>query len=97
MSSVKKALKKVTKAFTGVDLDADRKAEEEARRQAEAEAARAAALSAEQSKVAADAAKGVGESEQVDPTQSASAKKKKLSQGRKGLTVARSGGAGINV
>ena len=97
MSSVKKAFKKVTKAFTGVDLDADRKAEEEARRQSEEAAATQAALSAEQGKVAADAALGAGDADTADVTQAASAKKKKLKEGRKQLSVARSGGAGINV
>lgn len=85
--------KKVLKVTTGIDLDAKKKAEEEARRAAET----AAKLQAEQSSVAASASTGQSEGEAVDPTTSVSDKKKKLSQGRRGLTVSRSGGSGINV
>lgn len=90
-------VKKVLKATTGIDLDKKRKAEEEAKRQAAEQAELAAKLQADQAKVAADAAAGQGEGETVDPTTSTSTKKKKISQGRRGLTVARSGGGGINV
>ncbi|UTQ78169.1 putative tail assembly protein [Aeromonas phage JELG-KS1] len=93
MSSVKKALKKVTKAITGVDPDEGKRMEEEARRQAEEQAK----MNAEKAKVDADAAMGQGESDTADPTQAASSKKKKLKEGRKGLSVSRAGGAGINV
>ena len=90
-------VKKVLKATTGIDLDKKKKAEEEARRQAAEQAELAAKLQADQNKVATDAAAGQGEGETVDPTTAASTKKKKISQGRRGLTVARSGGGGINV
>lgn len=87
--------KKIVKLTTGVDLDAKKKARE-AEEAAKAEADRQAALAAEQANVAANPTDSA-ETGQSDPTQSASTKKKKLKEGRKGLSVARSGGAGINV
>lgn len=101
MGVVKKVFNKVTKAVTGIDLDAKRKAqeaEEEARRQAEEQAALQAKLAAEQAAVAQGAGlAGQDGADTVDATQAASTKKKKLASGRKNLSVARSGGAGINV
>lgn len=93
MSSLKKALKKVTKGITGVDPDAARRAEEDAKRQQE----EAAKLAAEQSQVETGLTTGQGESDAVDPTQAVSTKKKKLATGRKSLAISRASGSGINV
>lgn len=89
-------VKKVLKATTGIDLDAKKKARE-AEEAAKAEADRQAALAAEQANVAANTQAGTADTAQADPTQAVSTKKKKLKEGRKGLSVSRSSGAGINL
>lgn len=88
--------KKVLKLTTGIDLDVKKKAKE-AEEAARIEAEKSAALAAEQANVAANANAGAGEAATSDVAQAASTKKKKLKEGRKGLSVTRSGGAGINV
>lgn len=89
MGSIKKALNKVT------GRDKAKEAEERARREAERQAEIEAAQKAQQSNEAT-----AGEEEsvaEVGAKETESDKKKKLKGGRKGLTVARSGGSGINV
>lgn len=94
MGIVKKALKKVAKGITGRDpAEEAANAERDAALQAEEQAV----LAANKANVDASAAAGAADSTTADATQTASAAKKKLKGGRKGLTIARSGGTGINI
>lgn len=88
MGSIKKALNKVT------GRDKLKEAEEQARREAERQRAIEAAQKAQEGN---EANAGEQESTSDVEVQKESDKKKKLKGGRQGLTVARSGGSGINV
>lgn len=93
MGFVKKGIKKITGAIKDIldpAAEARKEAEEAARKQAELEAARAAAT-AQSGVPSKDATADLPEGDTL------SKQKKKLSGGRKGLTVSRSGGAGINI
>lgn len=100
MGFVKKGIKKITGAVKKILNPAD-----EARKQAELEAARAAEAARKQAeleaaKQAATAQSGVplkDATTDVPEGDTLSKQKKKLSGGRKGLTVSRSGGSGINI
>ncbi len=87
MGAIKKALKAINPAA---------KAEEEARKAAE-EAERQRLIQAQN-----DAALNQGEAQEAtteiaDTVDTEGKRKKKLAEGRKSLTVARSGGSGINI
>ena len=95
MGGIKKALNKVTgrdakKEAERQAREAEQRAAEQAKMQAEIDAAQKAGLSNASN---AGAAENTTEVE----AQKASAKKKNIRGGRKGLTVARSGGSGINI
>lgn len=99
MGGLKKAFKKITGALNPA-RDAQKKAEEAARQQAaEAEAAAQRQAELEAANQAATATAGVGQKESTTDVEgeTVSKQKKKLAGGRKGLTVSRSGGSGINI
>jgi ATPase subunit of ABC transporter with duplicated ATPase domains len=99
MGGLKKAFKKIIGALDP-QRAAQKKAEEAARQQAaEAEAAAQRQAELEAANQAATATAGAGTKESTTDVEgdTVSKQKKKLSGGRKGLTVARSGGKGINI
>lgn len=96
MGFVKKTIKKIT----GADK-AEKRAQEEAersRREAEERARKQAELEAAQKSAMANAEGGDTEATtEIEGADKVSNKKKQIKGGRKGLTVTRSGGSGLNI